>query len=216
MIHDEVTAVGHADDYQPVMARIGQFSHVGVAAGTLLGAGLLRVDVGIVALGWLTVAAHAGSIAGVLLLPDAGWVASDGHEAGLPPDAAVRGGADARSDPRRREFGGRRRHERDGRIRRVVADVATGRERRPPYATHRSAGGRRRPAGGSVPARRVRAAARPRTGRRRLSGADHRVRRVGRAPRRRRGRGPPDRTSVAATLGFALVAGRRGRDRRAS
>jgi MFS family permease len=75
MIHDELTAVGQADDYQSVMARIGQFSHVGVASGTLLGAALLRIDVGIVALGWITVAAHAGSVSGVLLLPDVRWVA---------------------------------------------------------------------------------------------------------------------------------------------
>lgn len=70
LIHDQLTAIGRADDYQPVMARIGQFSHVGVAAGTLLGAALLRVDVDIVVLGWITVAASAGSVSGVLLLPD--------------------------------------------------------------------------------------------------------------------------------------------------
>ena len=70
LIHDQLTAVGLADRYQRTMARIGQFSHVGVACGTLLGAALLRVDVGLVTLGWITVAAHAGSVSGVLLLPD--------------------------------------------------------------------------------------------------------------------------------------------------
>ena len=85
MIHDQLTAVGHADDYQVVMARIGQFSHMGVAAGTLLGAALLRFDVGIATLGWLTIAAHLGSICGVVLLPDAGWVADAGRRS---PDAA--------------------------------------------------------------------------------------------------------------------------------
>jgi MFS family permease len=77
LIHDELTAVERAGEYQSVMARIGQFSHVGVAAGTLLGAALLRIDVSIVVLGWITVAAHAGSVSGVLLLPDVRWVATE-------------------------------------------------------------------------------------------------------------------------------------------
>ncbi len=69
MIHDQLAAVGAADRYGTMMARIGQFSHLGVAAGTVVGAGLLRIDVGLVVLGWLTVAAHAGSIALVTTLP---------------------------------------------------------------------------------------------------------------------------------------------------
>lgn len=85
MIHDQLTAVDRAHDYQPVMARIGQFSHVGLAAGTMLGAALLQVDVGIETLGWLTVAAHVGSISGVLALPDAGRVVA---EALLPDTSA--------------------------------------------------------------------------------------------------------------------------------
>ena len=69
MIHDQLRSEGRADRYGPVMARIGQWSHLGVAAGTLLGAGLLQLDTTLVALGWLTVAAHAGSIALVTTLP---------------------------------------------------------------------------------------------------------------------------------------------------
>lgn len=69
MIHDELDSIGRARSYAPVMARIGQFSHLGIAAGTLLGAGLLWLDVGLVTLGWLTVAAHVGSISLVLTLP---------------------------------------------------------------------------------------------------------------------------------------------------
>jgi MFS family permease len=74
MIHDELTAVDQAHDYQPVMARIGQCSHLGIAAGTMLGAALLRLDVGLEALGWLTVAPHIGSVVLVATLPDVGWV----------------------------------------------------------------------------------------------------------------------------------------------
>lgn len=74
MIHDELTAVDRATAYPTVMARIGQCSHLGLASGTLLGAALLRVDVSLVILGWLTVGAHAGSIALTLTLPDARWV----------------------------------------------------------------------------------------------------------------------------------------------
>ncbi|NNE12850.1 MAG: MFS transporter, partial [Ilumatobacter sp.] len=87
MIHDQLRAVGRAADYPVVIARIGQFSHVGVAAGTLLGAGLLQVDVSLTTLGWLTVAAHAGSITLVLALPDASPVRLS-TPPGLPPSSA--------------------------------------------------------------------------------------------------------------------------------
>lgn len=70
LIYEELANVGAADRYGPVMARIGQFSNLGVASGTVVGALLLQVDVGVVYLGWLTVAAHAGSIALVMSLPD--------------------------------------------------------------------------------------------------------------------------------------------------
>lgn len=75
LIHDELTAIGEARRYPKVMARISQFSNLGVAAGTLLGAGLLQFDVGLPTLGWLTVAAHAGSITLVTTMPDVRWVA---------------------------------------------------------------------------------------------------------------------------------------------
>lgn len=70
MIHDQLTAVDAADRYGPVMARIGQFSNLGVAAGTVVGAVLLRFGVEIVVLGWLTIAAHGATIAVVTSLPD--------------------------------------------------------------------------------------------------------------------------------------------------
>ncbi len=73
MIHDELDEVGQARSYATVMARIGQFSHLGIAASTLLGAALLRIDVGLETLGWLTLAAHAGSIALVVTLPEVRW-----------------------------------------------------------------------------------------------------------------------------------------------
>ena len=83
MIHDELTALGDDADYPTVMARISQFSNLGVAAGTLLGAVLLSERVGIVVglatLGWLTVAAHAGSISLVSTLPDVRWVTDTGE-----------------------------------------------------------------------------------------------------------------------------------------
>lgn len=81
LIHDELAAVGAAHRYAPVMARIGQFSNLGIAAGALLGAGLLRVDIGLSTLGWITVAAHAGSIALVVTLPDVRWVVDEDRSA---------------------------------------------------------------------------------------------------------------------------------------
>jgi MFS family permease len=78
MIHDELTAIGDEHRYAPVMARISQFSNLGVAAGTLLGAALLSdrigIEVGLATLGWLTVAAHVGSISLVSAMPDVRWV----------------------------------------------------------------------------------------------------------------------------------------------
>lgn len=77
MIHDQLEAIGDERHYASVMARVSQFSNVGVAAGMLVGAGLLRLDIGLDTLGWVTVAAHAGSVSLVSTLPDAGWVSSD-------------------------------------------------------------------------------------------------------------------------------------------
>ncbi len=68
-IHDQLRAVGSADRYGVIMARVSQSSHLGVAVGTLVGAGLLRLDVSLVVLGWLTVAVHAGSITLTASLP---------------------------------------------------------------------------------------------------------------------------------------------------
>ena len=95
MIHDELTAIGEEGRYAPVMARIGQFSNLGVAAGTMLGAALLRFDVALTTLGWMTVAAHAGSIALVWTLPDVRWVASG---TGVDAAAADRPEATAADD----------------------------------------------------------------------------------------------------------------------
>lgn len=92
MIHDQLRALGAADRYGPVMARIGQFSHLGVAAGTLLGAGLLRLDVALVVLGWLTVAAHVGSISLVATLPAVAQGAFD-------PDSDPESADDPDADP---------------------------------------------------------------------------------------------------------------------
>lgn len=78
MIHDELTAIGEDARYGTVMARISQFSNLGVASGTLLGIFLLSERVGIEAdlavLGWFTVAAHVGSISLVSSMPDVRWV----------------------------------------------------------------------------------------------------------------------------------------------
>jgi MFS family permease len=78
MIHDELTAIGEDTRYGTVMARISQFSNLGVAAGTLLGIFLLSrrvgIEVDLAVLGWLTVAAHVGSISLVSAMPDVRWV----------------------------------------------------------------------------------------------------------------------------------------------
>ena len=77
MIHDQLAAVGAADRYQATMGRIHQASVAGIASGSLLGAGLLALDVSFEMLGWFTVLTHAGSIAAVLTLPKAGAIEDD-------------------------------------------------------------------------------------------------------------------------------------------
>ena len=83
MIHDELTAIGDERHYANVMARISQFSNLGVASGTMLGAALLDERIGIVVslstLGWLTVAAHVGSVSLVSTMPDVRWVTDTGE-----------------------------------------------------------------------------------------------------------------------------------------
>lgn len=75
MIHDQLDAVGRAPTYGVVMARVGQFSNIGLAAGTIAASGLIQAGASIDAIGWVNVAMHGASIALVLALPDAGWVA---------------------------------------------------------------------------------------------------------------------------------------------
>jgi MFS family permease len=74
MIHDQLDAVGRASTYGVVMARIGQFSNFGLAAGTVAASGLVQLGTSIDAIGWINVAMHGASIALILALPDAGWV----------------------------------------------------------------------------------------------------------------------------------------------
>lgn len=92
MIHDQLTAIGDERHYASVMARVSQSSNLGVAAGTIVGAGLLWLDVELDVLGWLTVAAHLPSVALVLRLPDARWVAAADVE-GEPEEEQVGLGA---------------------------------------------------------------------------------------------------------------------------
>jgi len=83
MIHDELTAIGEERRYPSVMARISQFSNLGVATGTLVGIVLLSerigIEISLAGLGWLTVAAHAGSITLVRSMPDVRWVTDVGE-----------------------------------------------------------------------------------------------------------------------------------------
>ena len=81
LIHDQLEAVGHEADYGVVIARVGQSTNVGLAAGTLAASGLLSLGFGINTIGWVNVAVHAASIAIVLALPDVRWVAAQDHAA---------------------------------------------------------------------------------------------------------------------------------------
>lgn len=77
LVHDELAAVDAEDRYAPVMARVGQFSNLGIAAGTIIATAALSVGGSIELLGWITVAIHALSIQQVVALPDVRWVSAD-------------------------------------------------------------------------------------------------------------------------------------------
>ena len=71
LVYDLLAERGEAGDYGPVAARVGQASQGGIALGALLGALLLHLGMGMVGLGWITVAVHALSVAVILSLPPA-------------------------------------------------------------------------------------------------------------------------------------------------
>ena len=101
MIHDELEAIGEHSSYAVVMARVGQFSHLGVAAGTIAGGALLAAGVGLELLGWLTVGAHVASTSLVLALPDVRWVVDRDGQPGSVREwwsTLRRGVAEARSN----------------------------------------------------------------------------------------------------------------------
>ncbi len=81
LIHDELEAIGAERDYGVVMARVGQFGNVGIAAAALASTPLLGLGIGLPALGWITSAVHAASIGLVLSLPDVGWVVTRSRDA---------------------------------------------------------------------------------------------------------------------------------------
>lgn len=74
LIHDELEAVGAEREYGVVIARVGQFSNGGTAAAAVISTPLLGLGLDLAALGWMTAAMHAVSIAIVLTLPDVRWV----------------------------------------------------------------------------------------------------------------------------------------------
>ena len=76
LIHDELEAIGDESEYGVVIARVGQFTHIGLAAGTLAASGLAQLGFGIDSIGWVNVAVHAVSIIIVLTLPDVRWAAA--------------------------------------------------------------------------------------------------------------------------------------------
>jgi len=73
-IHDQLEAVGEQQQYARVMARVGQFSNLGVAGGTLVATLLVSLGLGIEALGWITVVIHVVSISLVPVFVLIVWV----------------------------------------------------------------------------------------------------------------------------------------------
>jgi MFS family permease len=96
LIHDELDAIDEAPRYGVVMARIDQFSNLGLAGSTLLAAAIIGIGASIEAVGWANVAVHGAAIALVLRLPDVRWVATRDDQ-GVPSRwwATLRSGTSA-------------------------------------------------------------------------------------------------------------------------
>lgn len=90
-IHDELAAIGEAHTYQRTMARMEQFSAIGITLGALAAAGLVAAGATITQLGWFTVALHVVSVLLVLALPDVRWVARS--EPSIGAETSENGGA---------------------------------------------------------------------------------------------------------------------------
>lgn len=75
MIHDQLEAVDRASTYGVVMARVGQFSNIGLAAGTIVASGLIQFGASIDIIGWVNVGVQGASIVLILRLPNVAWVA---------------------------------------------------------------------------------------------------------------------------------------------
>ncbi len=86
MIHDQLEAVGAESTYGVVIARVGQFTHLGLAAGTVAASSLIGLGVGIAAIGWVNVVVHGLAIVLVIALPDVRWVVNRAaHDDGGSP-----------------------------------------------------------------------------------------------------------------------------------
>ena len=119
LIHDELEAIDAEGDYGVVIARVGQFGNVGIAAAALVSTPLLGVGLDLEALGWITCAMHVFERRPRRCrLPDAGWVVARSarrrarrchrrlRRAANPPRRAPRpGGVDPGRRRRRRSYG---------------------------------------------------------------------------------------------------------------
>jgi len=83
LIHDELDAIEEGPRYGLVMARINQFTNLGLAGSTFLAAAIIWLGASIETVGWANIAVQSVSIALVLRLPDVRWVTTGG-EASVP------------------------------------------------------------------------------------------------------------------------------------
>ncbi len=74
LIHDQLDAVNQTRSYGVVIARAEQFSHIGLALGTVVASSLTAVGFGIDIVGWVNVAVMSLPAMLVLSLPNVRWV----------------------------------------------------------------------------------------------------------------------------------------------
>lgn len=83
LLYDELDAIGEKQDYARTLARVEQASSSGIFAGIVLATALLGAGAPLLALGWITIALHAVSMAAVLSLPRVRAEVDEDDEGGI-------------------------------------------------------------------------------------------------------------------------------------
>lgn len=90
LIHDLLVVGDDEHSYAVVMARAGQFTHIGLCVAALVTSPALAAGFSMASIGWFTCAMQFVTVALVLRLPDARWVVDQARAGSDDDDATIR------------------------------------------------------------------------------------------------------------------------------